>query len=147
MQKATFGSRAIAWFGDLLAMVAIATIISFILGPLIGLTGGRDSSFLGAISALLAVIWVVLLLLLQFLYFGYFWSNNGQSLGMRWLHIRVVRQDKKEELSFMRAALRGSVGYWISALVFYIGYLWALWDQESEAWHDKIFDTWVVQTK
>jgi uncharacterized RDD family membrane protein YckC len=40
--------------------------------------------------------------------------------------------------------LRGSLGYWISAVIFYLGYLWALWDNESETWHDKIFDTWVV---
>lgn len=146
MQKATFGSRAMAWFGDLLVMVVLATIISFIMGSLVGLTGGRDSAFLGFVSGTLALLWAVSLFLLQFLYFGYFWSNNGQSVGMRWLHIRVVRRDKKEKISFMRAGLRGSFGYWLSGLIFYIGYLWAIWDKDSEAWHDKVFDTWVVQT-
>jgi uncharacterized RDD family membrane protein YckC len=145
MPKATFGTRAIAWFGDLLVMVALATIISFIFGPLIGLTAGRESSFLGLISAALAILWMALLFFLQFLYFGYFWSKNGQSIGMRWLHCRVIRRNKEDELSFLRAALRGSVGYWLSALIFYIGYLWAIWDNDSETWHDKVFDTWVVQ--
>jgi len=133
-----------AWFGDMLALVAIATVISFILGPLIGLTAGRDSTFLGLISGALAAIWILSLMFLHFIYFGYFWSKDGQSLGMRWLHIRVVRQEKGASLSFLRAALRGTLGYWISDLIFGLGYLWALWDKDSEAWHDKVFDTWVV---
>lgn len=145
MPKATFGTRAMAWFGDLLVTVALATIISFILGPLIGLTANRDSAFLGLVSGALAAIWILSLLFLQFLYFGYFWSKNGQSFGMRWLQIRVVRRNKEDSISFMRAGLRGSVGYWLSSVVFYIGYLWALWDDDREAWHDKVFDTWVVQ--
>ena len=67
-------------------------------------------------------------------------------MGMRWLHIRVVRQNKDDQLSFWRAAFRGSLGYWLSGVVFYIGYLWALWDDENETWHDKVFDTWVVSS-
>ena len=146
MQKATFGTRAIAWFGDLLVIAVLAAIISFIFGSAVGLTAGRESSFLGFLSAALLIIWFVLLFLLQFLYFGYFWSKDGQSMGMRWLHIRVVRRNKEEQLSFWRAAFRGSVGYWLSGVVFYIGYLWAIWDDENETWHDKVFDTWVVNS-
>ena len=145
MQKATFGTRAIAWFGDLLVIAVLAAIISFIFGSAVGLTAGRESSFLGFLSAALLIIWFVLLFLLQFLYFGYFWSKDGQSMGMRWLHIRVIRRGEEDELSFLRAAFRGSIGYWISSVVFYLGYLWALWDDENETWHDKVFDTWVVQ--
>ena len=135
-----------AWFGDLLVIAAIATIISFILGSAVGLTAGRESAFLGFISVTLAIIWGLSLFLLQFLYFAYFWSKDGQSFGMRWLHIRVVRQNKEDAISFWRAGFRGSIGYWISGLIFYIGYIWAIFDDDSETWHDKIFDTWVVQT-
>ena len=146
MQKATFGTRAMAWFGDLLVMAVLASIITFIFGSAIGLTAGRENAFLGFLSGTLAMIMFALLFLLQFIYFGYFWSKDGQSIGMRWLHIRVVRQGS-EDLSFWRAAFRGSLGYWISGVVFYLGYLWALWDKDAETWHDKIFDTWVVQAE
>jgi uncharacterized RDD family membrane protein YckC len=145
MQKATFGSRAMAWFGDLLAIVILSTLVSFILGPLVGLTSGWDSSFLTAVSTLLFLLWALIVFLAQFLYFGYFWSSSGRSVGYRWFGLRLVRREKGEEISFFRAGLRGSVGYWISGAVFFIGYLWALWDDENEAWHDKIFDTWVVR--
>ena len=146
MQKAEFGPRAMAWFGDLLTIAVLVSIVSFILGSAIGLTGGRESAVLGFISGALAILWIVLLILAEFLYFGYFWSKDGQTIGMRWLHIRVVRRSA-EPLSFWRAAFRGTIGYSISALVFYIGYLWALWDKDQETWHDKLFDTWVVQTE
>jgi len=58
---------------------------------------------------------------------------------------KVVRQDGGE-LSFLTAGLRGSLGYWISSLLFNLGFLWAAFDQEKETWHDKIFKTWVVKT-
>jgi uncharacterized RDD family membrane protein YckC len=37
--------------------------------------------------------------------------------------------------------LRGTVGYWISGLVFGLGFIWAAFDGRKEAWHDKLFDT------
>ncbi len=146
LPKADFGSRLMAWFGDLLVIVVLSTLISFILGPIIGFTASTDSAVLGAVSVTLAILWAGTIFLLQFLYFGYLWSNSGQSLGMKWLHIRVVRQEPDAELSFWRAGFRGSIGYWISGAIFYLGYLWAIWDKESEAWHDKLFGTWVVKT-
>ncbi len=147
MPKAEFGARAFAWIADIIVMMAIASVISLIFGPLIGLTGGRESSFLGLISTTLAILWFVTLALLQFLYFGYFWSKDGRSVGMRWANIRVVRRSKGDEISFLRAGLRGSVGYWLSSVIFYLGYLWSLWDKDKETWHDKAFDTWVVKTE
>ncbi|MFN2134513.1 MAG: RDD family protein, partial [Candidatus Promineifilaceae bacterium] len=116
----------------------------FILGPLVGLTASFDSNFLNSISTALYLLWAGLVFLGQFLYFGYFWSRSGQSIGYRWLQLRLVRRQKGDQIGFLRAGLRGSVGYWISGVVFFIGYLWAIWDKNSEAWHDKIFDTWVA---
>ena len=37
------------------------------------------------------------------------------------------------------AGLRGTLGYYISSLVFYLGFLWMLFDEQQETWHDKIF--------
>jgi uncharacterized RDD family membrane protein YckC len=83
--------------------------------------------------------------LFQFLYFGYFWSRpHGQSVGMKLMAINVTREDGAK-LGFMRAGLRGSVGYWISGLVFFLGFIWAIFDKNGEAWHDKIFDTRVFE--
>ena len=47
-------------------------------------------------------------------------------------------------MTFLRSSLRGTFGYWVSGLIFGLGYLWALIDANNETWHDKIFETWVV---
>ncbi len=44
------------------------------------------------------------------------------------------------------AAFRGTLGYYISGLVFSLGFIWAAFDSRKETWHDKLFDTWVVQS-
>ena len=46
-----------------------------------------------------------------------------------------------------RGGFRGTIGYWISGLIFGLGFIWAAFDQDKEAWHDKLFDTWVVQAE
>jgi len=65
---------------------------------------------------------------------------------MKLTGIKVVQRDGNLQ-SYVRAALRGTVGYWISALIFGLGFIWAAFDSEKEAWHDKIFDTSVVEAK
>lgn len=144
MAKATFLNRFIAWFLDGIIMGVLAFILSLVIGLVAGLGASTDSSILGILSAALFFVLFIIIILFQFVYFGYLWSKDGQSLGMKILNMKVIRRNG-EGLSFWRAALRGTVGYWISAFIFYLGYLWAAFDAENEAWHDKIFDTWVVE--
>ena len=145
MDKAGFLGRFAAWLLDGFFIAVLSFLTGFILGGLAGLTASSESSFLGFISAGLTALLIIVMLLFQFIYFGYFWSRTGKSLGMRLLGMKVVRRSGGEELSFVQAGLRGTLGYWLSGLVFGLGYLWALIDQNKETWHDKIFDTWVVK--
>jgi uncharacterized RDD family membrane protein YckC len=144
MRKANLFSRFIAWFVDFFAIAVIAGLFSLILAGLAGIARGTDSFLLSALTGVLGVIVWFAILILQFLYFGTFWSRNGQSIGMKVTGIKVVRRDGNV-VSFLRAALRGTVGYWVSGLLFGLGYIWAAFDSEKEAWHDKIFDTSVVE--
>ncbi len=143
MEKASFFGRFFAWLLDGIFMGIIAFVGALVLWGLIALLGDSDSGFVIFLIVMLSCMLFVILLLFQFVYFGYFWSKSGQSIGMKLLNMKVVRQDG-EQLTFLRAGLRGSVGYWISGLVFNLGFLWAAFDQEKETWHDKIFETWVV---
>lgn len=144
MNKASFFSRFIAWLVDFFAMGIIGLLLGLVVGGLFGIVRQSDSFFINALFGTLGVIVWFAVLILQFLYFGYFWNKNGQSIGMRLTGIKVVRQDGNL-MSYVRAALRGTVGYWISGLIFGLGYIWAAFDSEKEAWHDKIFDTWVIE--
>ncbi|MCB0158392.1 MAG: RDD family protein [Caldilineaceae bacterium] len=137
-------ARFIALLIDNIMMWIIAVGLTLLLVPFLGLAGNTDSAFLGLLAGTAMLVLLVIILALQFFYFGYMWSKSGQSIGMKMVGVRVVRRHDGDRLSFLRAGLRGTLGYYISGLVFSLGYIWAIFDPNKEAWHDKLFDTWVV---
>ena len=124
-------------------MSVLVFIIMAVYGLFIGLISGTESGFLNFLAASTAMLMLAILFLLQFLYFGYFWSKSGQTIGMKLLSMKVVRQGG-EPLVFLWSGLRGTFGYWVNGLIFGFGYLWTLIDANNETWHDKILETWVV---
>lgn len=78
-------------------------------------------------------------------YFVFFWmKHDGQTLGNKLLAIRVVREDNKP-MDAVTGIIR-YIGYLISSLVFYLGFLWVVWDKKKQGWHDKIAKTVVLKT-
>jgi uncharacterized RDD family membrane protein YckC len=142
MARAGFLSRFLAFLIDGIALSVVSWVLSLVVVPFMGAADATDSGLLALIAGGVALVLAVILFFLQFFYFGWLWSRNGQSLGMRAVNIKVLRRDGAK-LSFLRAALRGTIGYWISGLVFGLGFLWAAFDGRKEAWHDKMFDTGV----
>jgi uncharacterized RDD family membrane protein YckC len=77
-------------------------------------------------------------------YFTYFeGSPSGQTVGKRVLGIRVVDFNTGGPIDYGRAAIR-YVGSILSGIAIYIGYLWMLWDNEKQTWHDKFANAVVV---
>ena len=147
MNYAGFFRRFFALLIDQIAMGILAFLVSFILAAALGITAGAESGFVSFLSGSAALITYVILIFFQFLYFGYFWSKSGQTVGMKLLDVKVVRQGDEAPLSFWRAAFRGTIGYYVSGLIFSLGFIWAAFDGQKEAWHDKLFDTWVVRSE
>ncbi len=145
MNKASFFSRFVAWLIDMFAIAIIGALFSVLLSGLLSVMSGSDSFLVSAAAGTLSLILGFAIVILQFLYFGYYWSKSGQSVGMKVTGVKVVQQDGAN-MSYVRAALRGTVGYWISGLIFGLGYIWAAFDSDKEAWHDKIFHTSVITT-
>jgi len=52
-----------------------------------------------------------------------------------------------EKATFGTMFLREIIGKFISSLFFGLGYFWAIWDKDRQAWHDKIAGTYVLETK
>jgi uncharacterized RDD family membrane protein YckC len=77
-------------------------------------------------------------------YYVFFWTFIGYTPGKALMGLRIVRQDGRP-LSFWRAWLR-FIGYSISALPFFLGFIWILFDRQHEGWHDKIANTHVIYT-
>jgi uncharacterized RDD family membrane protein YckC len=68
---------------------------------------------------------------------------NGQTPGKMALRIRVSDIASDASIGYHRAFIR-CVGRIVSAIVFLLGYLWMLWDNEKQTWHDKMARSAVV---
>ena len=70
---------------------------------------------------------------------------NGQTLGKLAFSMRVVKKNGRR-VSILDALLRNVFGYTVSQ-IFLLGYLWAIFDKEQQAWHDKMAGTVVVDER
>ena len=130
------GARLVGYIIDVLIQVGVelALVVIFVL--------------LIATVAILAIVPGIAMLVVPFVYFPYFWSRegprNGQTPGMRQMGIRVVRDVDGGPITIGPAILR-LIGYWISGVVFYVGYIWILIDARRRGWFDLIAGTVVVK--
>lgn len=84
------------------------------------------------------------MLAIPVVYHWYFWTRrNGQTLGKFAMGIRVIKTDG-ENLGDLDALIR-AIGYHVSALLFGLGFIWAIIDKKNQTWHDKIARTFVVR--
>lgn len=143
MRKAGLFARLIAFIIDGFTLSILSSIISFIVILIADIDLSLSNQHLSVVSNTATWVLAITLVLLEFLYFGILWSFYGTTVGMSIFNIKVSRKDGSP-VGFLRAGLRGTFGYWISGLILGIGYIWAAFDSERQAWHDKIFDTIVV---
>ena len=68
---------------------------------------------------------------------------RGQTVGKMALSIRVIDFNAGGPIGYGRALVRQLVKI-ISGAVILLGYLWMLWDRESQCWHDKAANDVVV---
>jgi uncharacterized RDD family membrane protein YckC len=94
------------------------------------------------LNADIATIYVFLIPWIFGLYFVVFWSLTGRTIGKWFMGLKVVRLDGNPP-TIGRSVIR-FIGYGVSAIVFWLGYLWVLVDSDRQAWHDHMAKTWVV---
>ena len=134
-------SRSVAFIIDLVIIstcCAIGISVLQLLGSFFHLNIGEvllNNPLLGTIAVGLGALF-------QSLYFVVFWSINGQTPGKMLVGLRVIGVNG-DKVGFLRAILR-YFGYWLSAVVVLLGFLWVLIDQRRQGWHDKIGRTVVV---
>jgi uncharacterized RDD family membrane protein YckC len=150
-QPAGFVSRLIAFIVDILIISGIGTVIGISAGlilsffnlDLIGSAPAGDEGVLIRLPAIvLASVGGAFSFFLINSYLLFFWLLAGQTPGKAFLGLRVV-STRGRPLRF-RQALRRLVGYWLSALPLFAGFLWVLIDDERRGWHDKFAGTKVV---
>jgi uncharacterized RDD family membrane protein YckC len=138
---AGFVSRLLAYALDIIVITVIFVFATWFLQTL---NNFFQSAFLEGITSgiLQFLVAGAAVVLLAATYFIFFWTLLGQTPGKMLLGLRIVSTEGKE-ITFGQA-LRRYIGYYLSALVFYIGYLWVLVDNRRQGWHDKFAGTIVI---
>jgi len=157
MTYAGFWRRFGAYFIDGIAVGIIALIILMVtvgptwlaMLPYLSQNHMTGNPQLGAFPASLPLalfMGVFLSMVLPVLYFIIMWGRKGATLGKMAMGIRIVRTDGSD-ISYGTAFLR-YIGYQVvSPALLCLGFLWMLWDDKEQTWHDKIASTCVIRTQ
>jgi uncharacterized RDD family membrane protein YckC len=121
--SADFGTRLVAYLIDAIIigvpMAILMLILPLPLAYLLGLVAGIA-------------------------YAVYFWTSSGQTPGKMVMGLKVVSAETGQLLDTGGAAIR-YVGYLVSGIAVWLGFLWVIWDPKHEGWHDKIAKTKVIK--
>jgi uncharacterized RDD family membrane protein YckC len=124
-----------------------ARFVAASIDPLLGLI-----SYVLAVSVFAGIskdLGATTAVLFPFIYFIWFLTllRRGQTPGKLLLGLQVVGHRRGEIPGFLRMFLRELVGKFISGLFFGIGYFWAIFDRNGQAWHDKLVGTVVLKVR
>ncbi len=84
-------------------------------------------------------IWALVI----FLYFWLTTFGGGQSIGKMLLKMRVIRLDASP--CKLTCALWRTIFQFISVMLFFFGFFWAIFDCKRQSFHDKVVKTVVIR--
>jgi len=108
-----------------------------------------DLLILGLIVGIIAwvfvspVIWAISGLIISLAYWMGFWVWRGQTPGKMAAGIKVIRTDSSPVK--WQCALCRFLGYIVSVVTLFVGFIWVAFDSRKQGIHDKIADTYVVK--
>ena len=117
-----------------------AVCLAFAYGGFLALFGSLGGEF--TLSKLSAVVCFSTFAFVYIQYFGLFTIFGGTTPGMmvRGLQVASFTGDTPTaQQLFWRTA-----GYMISAGTFFLGFFWALWDEDAMTWHDRLSRTYLA---
>jgi len=134
---AGFFTRTVSFLIDLL-------VVGFLVGGMVWIAGTLDQAFerLIDVRVSLQAIALVVAPLVALGYFVLLWTLAGRTIGKWLMGLRVVSSTGSTPTVVQSVAR--VLGYLLSALVLYLGYLWVLVDRRRMAWHDHLAGTHVV---
>ena len=74
-------------------------------------------------------------------YFGLFTVFGGTTPGMMMRGLQII--NFSGELPTPRQLFLRTAGYLLSAGTFFLGFLWAMWDEDELTWHDRLSHTYL----
>jgi uncharacterized RDD family membrane protein YckC len=122
-----------------LAGLIDAGCLLFAYGAFLTLFGSLGGQF--TFSKLSAAVCIATFVIVYLQYFALFTVFGGTTPGMMLRGLHVV--SFSGETPSPRQMLWRSVGYMLSAGTFFMGFLWALWDEDALTWHDRLSHTYL----
>lgn len=155
-QYAGFITRAVALVLDILIVMTIMFVIYWSVRlPMAFFLNITPTSCVGAslqdsrglfsrefLCKTVDYIWAITAAFTAPIYFILFYSSTGQTIGMYVMGARVVRMDGKH-MSLLGSLIRW-LGMFVAMVPLGLGFIWVLFDDRRQGWHDKLAHTCVV---
>ncbi len=136
------GIEYVGFWIRFLAFVVDSVLATIIITPVIYAVAGA----LGYAGAPMPAGYVVsfVQLVLVAAAFIVFWIYRSATPGKMIFHARIADAHTFGPLATGQAIIR-YIGYYISSLPLFLGFLWIAWDRRKQGWHDKIAGTVVIR--
>jgi uncharacterized RDD family membrane protein YckC len=115
----------------------------FAYGAFLTLFGSLGGQF--TLSKLSAAVCVTTFVIVYLQYFALFTVFGGTTPGMMLRGLQVVSFSGDSPTP--RQMLWRSAGYMLSAGTFFMGFLWAMWDEDALTWHDRLSHTYLCPAR
>jgi uncharacterized RDD family membrane protein YckC len=122
-----------------LAAVVDLFCLLFAYGGFLMLFGSLGGEF--TLSKLSAAVYTTTFAIVYLQYFTLFTIFGGTTPGMMMRNLQVT--SFSGEPPTPRQMLLRSGGYMLSAGAFFLGFLWAMWDEDELTWHDRLSHTYL----
>jgi uncharacterized RDD family membrane protein YckC len=135
---AGLGPRYLAYFIDLLIWNLASLILIILYVPLV-----KDVS---SLVAFILYVFSISMFMSVFTIFTYAFliSRYGGNIGKLLTGLKIV-DENFNMVSFKRAFFRSTVGYFVSSVLWGVGYLWISRNPQKQGWHDMMSDTFVIK--
>jgi uncharacterized RDD family membrane protein YckC len=137
-RKSLPGLHPVASMDDrrLAALIDFCCLL-FAYGGFLALFGSLGGQF--TLSKLSAAVYTTTFAIVYLQYFSLFTIFGGTTPGMMMRGLQVVSFSGEPPTA--RQMLLRSAGYMLSAGTVFLGFLWAMWDEDELTWHDRLSRT------
>lgn len=146
-QYAGFGRRFLAYWVDFIILFPIGLVVQQMMGvnPFAVFQAQTLEQLQQIQQSSAGGLPTIVSLALALAFFLIMWVNfDGATPGKKLMAIKIIKADGSK-VTYPVAFIR-YIGYFLSAFIFALGYLWIIWDKKKQGWHDKIAGTTVVKT-
>lgn len=140
MERAHTGLYPVASLGDRqLAGIIDAACLLFAFGGFVALFGSLGGQL--TLSKMSAAVYLAAVSVMYFQYFALFTIFGATTPGMMFRGLQVM--SFSGEAPTPRQLLLRSASYMLSAATFFVGFFWAVWDEDQLTWHDRLSKTYL----